>query len=395
MSMAIPLIQVVPSLQAKAGGLSRAVLGLAGSMGRISGFNTIVASQSQRGESEPDVIGDGISFMLERTGGRLGRPFAGALRSPLNDLASKSAGGLIHSHGIWTLANHRAVSIASRFHLPIVIQPHGMLEPWAMQQKSIKKQIALAIYQRHDLLSAKLLVATSVMEYQSIRAFGLRQPVAVIPHGVDPVGDTSAASAGKDEGGRQRTEPRSVLFLSRIHPKKGLLNLLKAWSIVKREGWRLRIAGGDEGDFLSEVVAEAERLGIGSTVEFLGELEGEAKRHAFESADLFVLPTFSENFGLVVAEALAYGVPVITTRGAPWAVLATEGCGWWIDVGVVPLVGALHEAMELDDEVRRSIGRRGRDYIRQFSWDRIACQMADVYRWLLGRGSRPATVELY
>jgi glycosyltransferase involved in cell wall biosynthesis len=106
------------------------------------------------------------------------------------------------------------------------------------------------------------------------------------------------------------------------------------------------------------------------------------------------LPTFSENFGLVVAEALTYGVPGISTRGAPWADLQTHACGWWIETGVEPLVSALREAVALSDEERAAMGARGRVYVRRFDWDRIAEQTLAVYRWMLGRGDRPACVHL-
>jgi glycosyltransferase involved in cell wall biosynthesis len=187
---------------------------------------------------------------------------------------------------------------------------------------------------------------------------------------------------------------RRVLFLSRVHPVKGILNLLHAWAAVMPKGWRLKIAGPDEGGHLAEVIALARALGIDQMVEFLGEVDGEAKRQAYLEADLFVLPTFSENFGVVVAEALAHGVPVITTRGAPWADLQTHACGWWVDIGVEPLVMALREAMALRDDERQAMGARGREYAQRYDWDGIAQKTIDVYRWLLGDGSMPDAVQL-
>ena len=128
-------------------------------------------------------------------------------------------------------------------------------------------------------------------------------------------------------------------------------------------------------------------------MEYLGEVDGEAKTRAYLDADVFVLPTFSENFGVVVAEALAHGLPVITTRGAPWADLETYGCGWWVDIGVEPLVQALREAMALSDDERRAMGERGRDYVRRYDWDNIGQQTIDVYRWVLGQGPQPDCVR--
>lgn len=189
-------------------------------------------------------------------------------------------------------------------------------------------------------------------------------------------------------------QPRVALFLSRVHPKKGLLELVRAWAQAAPQGWRLRIAGPDEGGHWAEVARELERLGLGAAVEYLGPVVGEAKAVLYRQADLFVLPTFSENFGLVVAEALTYGVPVITTRGAPWADLETYGCGWWIDTGVAPLVAALRQALALSDAERQAMGARGRDYVQRYDWDRIAAETLALYRWVLGQGGRPACVRI-
>lgn len=248
----------------------------------------------------------------------------------------------------------------------------------------------MALFQRSDLDIARLLIATSLQECESIRKLRLSQPVAVIPNGVDLVTSRCAS----DEAPRQPERVRSALFLSRIHPKKGLLNLVYAWAHLGQRGWRLRIAGPDEGGHLAEVMALARRLGISESVEYVGEVDGERKSAMYWDADLFVLPTFSENFGVVVAEALAHGLPVITTRGAPWADLETHRCGWWIDIGAEPLADALRAAMALGDEERQAMGDRGREYVRRYDWNVIARDTVAVYSWMLGKGSRPECVEL-
>jgi glycosyltransferase involved in cell wall biosynthesis len=266
-----------------------------------------------------------------------------------------------------------------------------MLEPWALSQKPLKKRLALRLFQRRDLETARAFVATAGMEYEHLRRLGLHQPVAVIPNGVTlpATNPLSMAPAGRP-GDRERV----ALFLSRLHPKKGVLELVRAWSQLAPVGWRLRIAGPDEGGPGGEVTRLVGQLGLEAAIDYVGPMEDEAKAALYREADLFVLPTFSENFGLVVAEALAAGVPVITTRGAPWADLETYGCGWWIETGVPPLVLALREAMALRDAERRAMGERGRAYVRRFDWEVIAGQTLDLYRWLLGQGDRPDCVRL-
>jgi glycosyltransferase involved in cell wall biosynthesis len=292
-----------------------------------------------------------------------------------------------------------------------------MLTSWALQHKGWKKRIAWIIYQRRDLRTAQVLHATSPAEVQDFRNAGLTQPVAMIPNGVeipsfvdgrwimvDRVGDRGSIM----EGGPARAvselpspishlpssrEVRVALFLSRIHPKKGLPDLLKAWALVRPSGWRVVIAGSDEGGHAEELKAEIRKLKLEKDFDFVGPVAGEAKWRLYRQADLFVLPSHSENFGIVVAEALASGIPVITTRATPWEELVTHRCGWWTENGPAPLAAVLREALSRTDEERREMGGRGRRLVEQkYSWPGIGAQMHAVYRWMLGEGERPECV---
>jgi glycosyltransferase involved in cell wall biosynthesis len=314
------------------------------------------------------------------------------IRRELAGIVHDSPPSLIHSHGLWLPVNHWAARIARRNSIPLIIQPRGMLATWALNDKAKKKKLAMTLFQRRDLETASVLIATAAMEYESIRSLGLRQPVAVIPNGV--LFNSSHGLDGEADALRSSKVERTVLFLSRVHPKKGILNLLRAWSVVEPQGWRLMIAGPDEGGHLADVMALTHDLGIEQVVDYIGEVEGQIKAQTYLDADLFVLPTFSENFGVVVAEALAHGLPVITTRGTPWADLETYGCGWWIDIGVDPLVHALRDAIALSDDKRRLMGIRGRAYVRRYDWDDIARQMMNVYRWVLTQGPQPDCVQV-
>ncbi|MCF7995745.1 MAG: glycosyltransferase [Chromatiaceae bacterium] len=250
--------------------------------------------------------------------------------------------------------------------------------------------MALALYQRRDLETAALLVATAEQEAENLRRFGLRQPIAIIPNGVDLLGgkvaSTSEAAA--------RKSLRYALFLSRVHPKKGLENLLRAWAKTQPQDWILQIAGPDEGGHLAQVLALAKRLGISHQVQYLGEFDDRAKWAVYRDADLFVLPTFSENFGVVVAEALSQGLPVITTTGTPWEDLRTYGCGWWVEPSEAGLQQALVKAFGLPAGRLAEMGERGRDYVQRYDWPVIAGQMLDAYRWVLGVDDKPDYVYL-
>jgi glycosyltransferase involved in cell wall biosynthesis len=150
------------------------------------------------------------------------------------------------------------------------------------------------------------------------------------------------------------------------------------------------IAGPDECNHLAEVKAAVVKANLQQEVAFHPDVWDEAKYDLYRESDLFVLPSYSESFGLVVAESLACGVPVITTRTTPWQDLVTERCGWWIDVGIEPLVEALRVATSCSPESLCEMGMRARQLVlRRYSWEGIALQTACLMEWILGRGARP------
>jgi glycosyltransferase involved in cell wall biosynthesis len=195
------------------------------------------------------------------------------------------------------------------------------------------------------------------------------------------------------------------LFLGRIHPVKGLLDLVRAWADLRKVGgqrpavrnqlsdWRVVIAGGDENGHRREVEAAIHDHGLQDDFVFVGEVSGNRKWEIYRDADLFVLPSRTENFGMAIAEALASGLPVITTHGTPWQELGTHHCGWWVDPAPGPLASALREATSLTDAERQEMGQRGRRLVEEhYTWPAAAQKMISVYRWMLGQGERPECV---
>ncbi len=377
----------VGHLAADHGGPSRTVTSLCRALAAV-GVSVEIVTTPPRGAE--DVVRPPESLVAVRYAEAAGAlwqraasPFAQAVAA-----VARPAPAVVHDHGLWLPTNLAAAHAARRAGVPLVVSPHGMLSAWALGFNRTKKRAAWALYQRRALGWARLFQVSAEAEGEDVRRAGLRQPVAIIPHGVD----------GPPAGLPPRTCPtggaRQALFLSRIHPKKGLLPLVEAWAAVRPPGWALTIAGPDENGHRAEVERRVQALGLGDVVSFRGPADDDEKWALYAGADLFVLPTFSENFGIVVAEALVAGVPVLTTRAAPWRVLEERGCGWWIELGAEPLAAALAEATRTPEGALRAMGERGRAYAEaNLSWTRVAAEQADVYRWLVGTGPRPACVE--
>lgn len=284
---------------------------------------------------------------------------------------------VVHDSGIWLAHNHALAVLAAALGAPRVVSTRGMLEPWARRHKRWKKMVAWAAYQRRDLRCAQLLHATSDEEGDNLRALGL-QPVAVIPNGVEVPNSLPPHRALADDA-------RTALFLGRIYPVKGLPMLVEAWSQVRPHGWRLEIAGPDEAGHQGEVEALVARAGLGNVVSFRGPLSGAAKSEALANADLFVLPSHSESFGMVVAEALGHGTPVLTTTAVPWPRLQEIGGGWRVAPTAAGLADGLRSAVTTPLEHLWDMGRRGRALVLgEYGWDGVAQAFAGQYERLLG-----------
>lgn len=295
---------------------------------------------------------------------------------------------IIHTHGLWVMPYIYPGWAVRGTNCQLMISPRGTLSEYALNRSIWLKKVIWAFAQRNVLKDSACLHATAELEYREIRRMGLRNPVAIIPNGIN------IPPVQRQEKGRQHR--RRLFFLSRIHPKKGVDYLLHAWSVIEKQytEWELQIAGPDNNGYLFEMQSLARHLRV-NRVAFSGALYGYDKSQAYWSADLFVLPTNSENFGLVVAEALAHGVPVIVSKGAPWEGVETHDCGWWIDIGVEPLVACLRKVLAESPDNLYSRGRKGRKWMQEeFSWTSIGKKMFETYRWLIKGGQTPEWVRL-
>lgn len=361
------VLHVISSLSRDGGGPSRSVQGL------VAGLNTAgveTGLMALNHGDEPWV--DGVTRF--ENGG------------VFEEVLQRAEPDIVHLHGLWSLALHRCAVTCIRLGIKYVIAPRGMLEPWSLQQKWLKKWIARWLYQDHDLKCAAALHATAESEAEQFRRLGFKNPIVVSPNGVN-------VPKNFEPRNTQNTRKR-VLFVSRMHPKKGVLELVEAWRQVVSGGveeWRswevelvYTVSGEFEKEYEAKVKAKVKELGFENQFIFTGALNDDEKWKAYARADLFVLPTYSENFGIVVAEALWAGVPVITTKGTPWRELEENKCGWWIDTGVEPLTKALSEATVLDVEALREMGVNGRRLVEgKYTWDAVVKNMVAGYESII------------
>ncbi len=438
------VLHAIAGIPPNAGGPSRSVPGLCRALSD-AGLETWLLSFCP-----DDALVDprGVHFLKGP-----GSCYKAALMTAQRALDSASP-DLVHSHGLWTLTNHAIITRARKRGIPVVISARGMLDPWALAQKRWKKRLAMLLYQRRDLHAAALLHATAQQECANIRKQGFGQPVAVIANGVDvPAGLPLARHGAGEPADRLRT----ALFVARLHPGKGLLDLAEAWARVRPQGWRMQVVGPDTHGHQTEVAARLRNLGIEQDWVFEGAADDTGKWQHYEQADLFILPSHSENFGISIAEALYVGLPVITTKETPWGQLeggglrveggerrtsnvecrilngdgsaglvgggspgaheksdrafengvegpqplaghtqpSTGRCGWWVDVGVEPLTEALRSAICLADRDRHRMGEHGRALVEhKYAWPVIACEMQRSYEWISGSCTLPQCIRV-
>lgn len=280
---------------------------------------------------------------------------------------------IVHTHGIWLMSTHHVNNVVNSLGIRLIISPRGMLEKWSLNHKRVKKYLAWLLYQRSDLKKANAFHATAVSEKLTIKNKGFQQKVYCIPNGV--------YSPSRIVCNPSLLENKKVLFLSRINKKKGLNYLLEAWSRINAKDWSLQIAGNDDDGTINYIKQRINQRDLKGRVELLGPLDEEKKVVAYMQAGLFILPSHSENFGIVVAEALSYGIPVITTRGCPWEDLKNFDCGWWIDLDIDQISNALSEYIfSTTDKRKEELSKNAINLVNtKFNWESIAKSFMSMY----------------
>ena len=300
---------------------------------------------------------------------------------------------LAHLHALWMYNSLVISEWAQKRKRPYLITPNGMLDPWAVRNSGWKKRIAFQLYERKCLHNAACIQVNSQAEVASVRAFGLHNPICVIPNGIDLPESPENTQEPSPWVEQVPAGNKVLLYLGRLHPKKGLANLLNAWGqVTALHGWTLAIAGWDQLDHESELRKLAAAYNPARVV-FLGPQFGAAKSLCYRHCDAFVLPSFSEGLPMTVLESWSYSKLVLMTSACNLPQGFAHRAAIRIEPTVESIAQGLTTLVEMSDAERQAMGQRGFNLVKsQFSWPQIAADMRSVYSWILGSGPQPACV---
>lgn len=294
------------------------------------------------------------------------------------NLLSQIQPDLVHINCCWMPQSAFTQKWAQKIGYKAILSPHGMLEPWIISRHYWTKKIpALLLYQKAAVVHADCIHATAESEKENLLRLKYNNKIEVIANGID---------TENIEIKKNWERKKKILFLSRIHVKKGIEILLEAVAMIKEQisDYTINIAGEGDAEYVASLIKKAQELGIEKMVNFCGGVYGDKKWELFKEADVFVLPTYSENFGIVIGEALASGTPVITTKGTPWIELKTRNCGWWTEIGTEHIKKALLSFITLSTEELKEMGLNGRKLVKEkYSSQEVANQMYNLYKKMI------------
>lgn len=284
---------------------------------------------------------------------------------------------VIHLHGLWTYPSIVAYEFHRQSGRPLVLSAHGMLMPIALTYSPVRKRLARWLFQDRVLSAASLFHSTSFEEEASYQALGLSTPIEFIPLAMDLL--------PRPECPREAMS-RQVLFLGRLHHVKGIDWLIKAWMCLETDfpDWELYIVGPTDPSYAHEI-ERFKQIVRGRRVTFTGPQHDQEKLRTMAGAELFILPSRTENFGLTAAEALMMEIPVIATKGTPWSGLVQEDAGWWVEPGADAIERTMREAMSLSRHDLKQKGLNGYQWIKQdFSLSAIGQKWRRAYKSIVG-----------
>jgi glycosyltransferase involved in cell wall biosynthesis len=384
-------LHIINSLDPDHGGTSVSVPALVLATAATNRYSNLLLQLDRKGPGPTGLLGpNAVGYTTDHSILRLlsNRLIGGSLDDAIR------WSDVVQIHGIWQRHCIATGLLAGHHRKPMMVSAHGMLETWALRNKSWKKWPYSLLVERPNLRRAAVLRALTQAEAGDYRRFGLVNPVAIIPNGVDAAGEASPKVFF--EAWPELKDRRIVLYLSRIHYKKGVDLLVKAWAQVAARfpDAHLVIAGPDFEGTQAIIEQLIRDLSIESRITFTGAVYGDLKASLLHAASVFILPSHSEGFSVAVLESLAAGVPVVITKGCNFPDVGINDAGWVISPVIGEISIALSEALESSKSDLQTRGQNGLRLVQsKYSWPKIGEQMADVYDWMLG-GPRPTSVEI-
>lgn len=385
------------SVSRKAGGLFFSVRSLAKAVAEDAHHSTSVFSLADEFTSTDQAVWSPLSPEIFVTLGPSALGYSPALSKALEP----SQCDVLHTQGIWQGLSHSVHRWHKKTKQAYLIAPRGMLDPWALKNSAWKKRLVAILFENRHLRDAACLHALCRSEAESMRAYGLKNPICQIPNGVD------LPELSCDQP-RSSTVPKQLLFLGRVHPKKGLVNALHAWAKSQaRNEWQLVIAGWDQGGHEEVLKLLASELDLtwadarssdensiaDASILFSGPAFGDEKEALLRGADAFFLPSFSEGLPMSVLEGWSYALPVVMTEFCNLPEGFETNSAIQIDTDAESIRSGLNQLSEMSDVELKYMGQSGRRLVEErFTWSKIAEQMTEVYAWTLGSGSKPSSI---
>lgn len=370
----------------KAGGLYNSVRNLARNVMNLNACEVCILSHNDKFSKEDLYAYEGIPMQFYSILGPANFGFSLNLKSKLKDLAPT----IIHQQGIWTYSSLINLIYRKHHSVKTIIAPRGMLDPWAVRNSGWKKKIVGHLFEYKNLRSADCIHALCQSEYESIRKFGLNNPVAIIPNGITL---PQSIHFERDH------EKKILLFIGRIHPKKGIKEMLQGLALLKKQNhgllddWEVHIAGWDQHGHINELKQIVEIHNLTNEVKFVGSLYGEEKEKALCRANAFILPSFSEGLPMSVLEAWAYELPVVMTEFCNIPEGFERNCAIKIETTPSDICEKLIALFQMSETELAEMGKRGQDLVSQcFTWEVVAKQTIDLYKYLLGEIPKPSFV---
>lgn len=323
----------------------------------------------------------------------------GYSRSYLNALLSTDA-DIAHLHVIWMYQSAMAYKWHKRFQKPFITTVNGMLDPWAVKNSKFKKKLAYHWYEKSAFSACSCFHVNTVKEYESLRSFGLKNPIAIINNGVSLPDRNKSFKAAP--WGNQFAGKKVLLYLSRVHPKKGLANLIDAIAALKKESdptlnnWVLAIVGCAEGgEHEKQLATQVEQHGLQQYVHFFGQFFHEDMEACYYHSDAYILPSYSEGVPMAALSAWAFGKYSLLTPECNLVEGFDAGASLRIETNPHSIKSGLQTLFSKTDEELNQLGAGAFEFVnRMFSWQEMARKMSEVYYWVTKKGPRPETIIL-